>query len=340
MEARPEAVDEITNTALPLAEETVRYSSNLLPIEAIPDKVWHAGTTAQSNRSFYSEASDLAVPPGHVVDGRFFSLYDLESLAAAMVTPFDEGDIETMQVSKLLARPGGESIFLKLVHNQLFRHLRARGLQVDRDRRRAYFARGEEPERRLSYQGRLRKATRTVVKARMRRDGSGVLYYEHKAVTFSVMRFGADWAVIITPGYAFTRDGVRKPISRERTNSLSTRRAARDFNPTVLQDVSFWIAVLSGEAEGLFALESDAADDLARFAPTILLSHRAPTISFNVSAFEEAAQPESEIDEDLRRLEAELEELALEPDDEASDRQEDTGEEPEEGEDGPEDDDD
>jgi hypothetical protein len=32
------------------------------------------------------------------------------------------------------------------------------------------------------------------------------------------MRFGRDWAIVLTPGYAFTRDGVREPISRERTN--------------------------------------------------------------------------------------------------------------------------
>ena len=113
--------------------------------------------------------------------------------------------------------------------------------------------------------------------------------------------------VILTPGYAFTRDGARKAISRERTNSLSTRRAARDFNPTVLQDVSFWVAVLSGEAEGLFALEHEPSNDLARFAPTILLSHRIPTVSFNVSAFEETSELEGEIDDDLRRLDAELE---------------------------------
>jgi hypothetical protein len=253
-------------------------------------------------------------------------------LAAALVTPFDEADIEPMDVSELLGRPGGEAIFLKLMHNHLFQHLRARGLQVEYDRRRAYFARGEELERRLSYQGRLRKATRTVVKARMRRDGSDVLYYEHKAVSFSVMQFGAAWALILTPGYAFTRDGVRKPISRERTNSLSTRRAARDFNPTVLQDVSFWIAVLSGEADGLFALESDA--ELARFAPTIILSQRPPTISFNVAAFQESTHLESEIDEDLRRLDVELEKLALDPDEEESSLEE-GGEDPEAGEDGP-----
>ena len=193
MDARPEAVDEITNTALPQAEEVVRYSSNLVPIEVLPEKVWHAGTTARSNRSFYNDAGDLAVPPGHVVDGRFFSFYDLENLASAMVTPFDEGDIETMDIGELLAMPGGEPIFLKLLHNEFFEHLRVRGLQIEYDRRRAYFARGDEPERKLSYQGRLRKATRTVVKARTKRDSDDVLYYEHKAVSFSVMRFGQDW---------------------------------------------------------------------------------------------------------------------------------------------------
>lgn len=314
IEARPEAVDEITNTALPIAEETVRYSSNLIPIETMPAKVWHAATSAGSNRSFYRGAESLAVPPGHVSDGRFYSLYDLEELAEAMVTPFDPGEIEAMDFNELIALPGGESIALKLLHELLFEHLKTKGLQIEYDRRRAYFARGDEPELKVSYQGRLRKATRTVVKARTKRESDDIVYYEHKAVSFSVLRFGGDWAVVLTPGYAFTRDGIRNPISRERTNALSTRRAARDFNPSVLQDVSFWVAILSGEAEGLFALEHRANNDLARFAPSVLLSHRTPTISFNVSAFDELAQRDTEIDEDLQKLDAELEALALEPD--------------------------
>ena len=318
IEARPEAVDVITNTALPIAEETVRYSSNLIPIETMPAKVWHAATSAGSNRSFYRGAEGLAVPPGHVINGRFYSLYDLDELAEAMVTPFDPGEIEALDFDELIELPGGESIALKLLHELLFEHLKTKGLQIEYDRRRAYFARGDEPELKVSYQGRLRKATRTVVKARTKRESDDIVYYEHKAISFSVMHFGSDWAVVLTPGYAFTRDGVRNPISRERTNALSTRRAARDFNPSVLQDVSFWLAILSGEAEGLFALEHRPDNDLARFAPSVLLSHRTPTISFNASAFDELAQRDSEIDEDLQKLDAELEALALEPDGEGS----------------------
>jgi hypothetical protein len=328
IEARPEAIDEITNTALPIPEETVRYSSNLVPIEAMPDKVWHAATSAQSNRSFYRNAEGLAVPPGHVSDGRFYSLYDHDALAETMVTPFDPGEIETLGFDELVKLPGGEAIALKLLHELLFEHLKAKGLQIEYDRRRAYFARGDEPELKISYRGRLRKATRTVVKARTKRDSADIVYYEHEAVSFSVMRFGRDWAVVLTPGYAFTRDGLRKPISRERTNALSTRRAARDFNPSVLQDVSFWLAVLSGEAEGLFALEHRSENDLGRFAPSVLLSHRAPTISFNVSAFSEGSQRDMEIDDDLQKLDAELERLALEPDEDDVDEQSDDDDEP------------
>jgi hypothetical protein len=316
IEARPEAIDEITNTAMPIAKETVRYSSNLVPIEAMPSKVWHVATSAQSNRSFYRSAEGLAVPPGHVSDGRFYCLYDLDALAEAMVTPFDAGEIETLSFDELVRLPGGEAIALKLLHELLFEHLKTKGLQIEYDRRRAYFARGDERELKISYQGRLRKATRTVVKARTKRDSGDVVYYEHEAFSFSVMRFDSDWAVVLTPGYAFTRDGTRKPISRERTNVLSTRRAARDFNPSVLQDVSFWLAVLSGEAEGMFALEHRPDNDLARFAPSVLLSHRTPTISFNVSAFNELSQRDMEIDDDFQKLEAELEMLALEPDEE------------------------
>jgi hypothetical protein len=65
-----------------------------------------------------------------------------------------------------------------------------------------------------------------------------------------------------------------------------------DFNPSVLPDVSFWVAILSGEAQGPFTLEHEDRNDLDRFAPSIILSHRKPTISFNISALDNSAQPD------------------------------------------------
>lgn len=308
--ARPEAVDEITNTATPVNTDTVRYAANLLPIDTMPEKIWHAGTTATSAWRLAKDAEGLALPCGFVQDGRFFTLYDLESLAARNVTPFEEGDIEWLSVEELLSQPNGENILLKLMHEVLFEHLRSLKLKVEYKRRRTYFTKSAEGERKITYKGRVKRATRTVVKARTRRNSADVLYYEHKAMAFSVLRFGTEWAVVITPCYSFTRDGEGKPIGREKINILSTRRAARDFNPSVHHDVSFWAAVLSEEAEGVFALKCEEENHLADFAPTILLSRRLPTISFNTSSSGSVSEMEDEIDAGLAELEEELAALA------------------------------
>ena len=104
LNARPEAVDEITNTALPVDHETIRYSSNVLAIETMPTVVWHATTTASSNRSLYRNGHDFAIPPGQVNDHRFYCFYDLHRITQEIATPFDLGDIETTSLEGLLAQ--------------------------------------------------------------------------------------------------------------------------------------------------------------------------------------------------------------------------------------------
>jgi hypothetical protein len=146
------------------------------------------------------------------------------------------------------------------------------------------------------------------------------LYYEHKAMTFSVLRFGDDWAISVTPCYAFTRDGDGKPIGRDRINALSTRRAARDFNPSVYHDVAFWVAVISEDSQGVFVLRCEDKDDLTRFAPTILLSSRLPTISFNTLSFDTDSKTVDETDADLGDLEKELAALAEEDSEQETDQ--------------------
>lgn len=320
--ARPEAVDEITNTATPLTApsvETIRYTGNLLPIDGMPKWIWHAGTTAASTRTLFKQAQALALPTGYVQDGRFFTLYDLELLAETMVTPFEVGDIERLSLSEAINLPNGENIILKLLNDSIGEHLRALGLFVEFRRRKAYFRRSDEGERKITYKGRVRRATRTVVKARTRRDSPDVLYYEHKAMGYSVLRFAEDWAIAITPGYAFTRDGEGNLLGNERINVLSTKRAARDFNSNVHHDVVFWAATLSEEAGGSFALRYREDNKLARFGPTIVLSSRLPTISFNSSSLGSDTSDDGAVDAELEELQDELAALAEQPEETPTD---------------------
>lgn len=328
--ARPEAVDEITNTAVPLVTQTVRYAANVLNFEALPDRIWHAGTSASSGWALKKESGGLAVPPGFVSDGRFFTFYDLEKISDRYQAPFDTGDIETVTLDELLALPNGENIFLKLMHEAVFEHLRSIGLKVDHRRRRAHFPKTETGERRITYRGRIKRATRTVVKARTRRDSADVIYYEHKAMSFSVMAFGSAWGMIITPGYAFTRDGEGKPIGRDKINVLSTRRAARDFNPSVHHDVTFWAAILSAETDGLFAIAFEQQNEFAEYGPTILLSATLPTIAFSTISSDVPSGDDNE-DAEMQALDEEITALAIEEEAEALQENSVEGDEVQEG---------
>jgi len=308
--ARPEAVDEITRTAVANQTETARFTTNLAEFAALPERIWHASTSANSASGLRRSAGDLPVPPGYVQDGRFFTFYNLTRISEELVSPFDEGDVEEITVPELFEQGNGINIMRRLLHDSLNEHLRAIGLVVDEDKRRAHFPRGDEPNRKISYQGRVKRATRTIVKARTKRDSDEVIYFEHKSFSYSLTVFGIDWGLFINPGYVFTRDGHHRYLGRDRTNILSTKRAARDFNPSVMHDVTFWMACLSDEADGVFALNTEADNELSDYAPTILVNSAFPGIAYNSTAFVDGRTFGDELDKRMQEADLELEDLA------------------------------
>lgn len=309
--ARPEAVDEITNTAIADESQVTRFSSNILPIHSLPTWVWHAGTAAKNNAALYRSAEGLPIPPGLVQDGRFYSLFDLEGLTESFVTPFDPGDVEAIGFDELADLPNGTNILIHLLQDAVLRHCRALGMQIDHRRKRAHFPRQEDGyERRMTYQARYKRATRTVVKVRNRRDSDEIAYYEHKALSVSILPAGNEWCIILSSGYAFTTNGFGKLIGNEKINSLSTRRAAKDFNSNVQNDLTFWLAMLSEGQPGMFSLMPDTTPDMENFAPNILVADQFAGASLNSAAFGDLATAEGAADEDLEELDSELRQLA------------------------------
>jgi hypothetical protein len=201
------------------------------------------------------------------------------------------------------------------------RHLQERGLIVDRKRQRAHFARSDEGQVRVDYPARFRRASRTVVKSRISKNG-GILYWEHQAVGYQFEQFGNVWGLIIVPCYAFTWNGVRGYLSSARIGRLATRRAARDYNGTVHNDLVFWSWLLAGGQESSFALQvvpvgevlthegrDFSGHTLPKDESAIVLASRLPTAT--VSEVEEVVSASDfTSDGDLEELEEELALLA------------------------------
>ena len=322
IDARPEAVDEITQTAIADQSKIVYFTTNLVEFVLLPNNIWHVGTTSKSMGGLREKAGGLSVPPGYVQNERFFSFYDLSRIVSELETPFDKTDVEELTIEELLDQGNGRNILHGLLNESINEHLRSLGLIVDESQRCAYFPRGEEPNRRITYRGPIKQATRTVVKARTKSRSSDIIYYEHKSLSYSVASFSNDWGLFINPGYVFTRDGWLRYLAREQANNFSTVRAATDFNFEVMHDIRFWIAYMSKENNGVFALQTARDNELSDYEPRILLSSTFSGIAFSSSVFDSGQSIEDEFGDTPSDLDIELENIASGGDDESEDHKE------------------
>ena len=250
------------------------------------------------------------------------SFYDLEARANPLSRLLDGGDTETLDVCDFSSSPDGARRLVQLLNMTLEAHLYRRGLFVDKKRKRAYFPREEEGPRVITYQARLRKATRTVVKARLSPRTDKILYWEHQAFSYRFEQFGDAWVLILEPGYVFTFNGLKGLLASERVNKLSTKRASRDYNNAVFNDISFWLWVLAKGESGTFNLTPEAPlSDLLPGETRVLsrssmesqahvtLTAKFPTVVVTDSSFledQDSDLAEGELDEDLVNELAEL----------------------------------
>lgn len=349
---RPEAVDVVTGTATPMVLTTSRYAANILEVLSLPQDVFHAATEVQSHRDIFKILPDVWLPPTVLLGGRFYGFHDFEDPANPLRAVVDQDDIEALSLAEFTADAEGERRLVQLLNLGLEKHLYRQGLIVDSKRKRAYFPRTESGPRAISYQARLRRAKRTVVKARVSPRTGNVTYWEHEALEYRFDKFGGTWGLLLEPGYVFTFDGRKGLLAPERVNRLSTKRAARDYNATVLQDLSFWSWCLSAGGTSfaldlswpsprpqpvavddvgadddrwsdVMALQAERAQDsggpdLSDW-PRVVLSARLPTVTVNDLDLAPGDAEEPSRDEELQALDAELEELAEEKRLEATD---------------------
>ena len=256
---RPEVVNTVTGTASS-SDNFTRYASNLLEVVSLPDVVWHAGTKARQAKEVWEKTEANWLPPFMTYNEKLFTFDNLSTPTNPLYTVIDTNDIGKMTIEEF-TDAYGEWCFVWILNECFYRHLKAQGLWVDKDRMRAYFPRTDEGSRRIKYQARLRRATRTVVKKVKN-------YWEHKSFRFRFERFGDVWTLVMLPGYVFTTDGKSDLLEGKVVNRLSTKREGRDYNNAAHNDLVFWTWVLSGEKHSIFVLNTDSTDTQTGMIPS------------------------------------------------------------------------
>lgn len=281
---RPEAlnVDPKTRTSRAIQRE-VRFSPNLLSVISWPEQIWKI--PASVPRGEMRNLREAGAPPFFMHEDAFWTF----------VSPAVEDASAFLHFASNLQKPSShptESILTSeiartslpwLLNTALERHLD--GVEVAHrfmaNSIRAYFESNESTPRSVSYRGLFKQATRTVVKPLLSRTTNTVLFWEHKAVALRFEQFGHAWALALLPTYVFTKTGAGEWIDSQRIGPRTTKRTARDYNPTVLHNLVFWSRVLSRGSEGTFSIPLGAAGLATNTAPRIDLAGLVPIATFD-----------------------------------------------------------
>jgi hypothetical protein len=312
---RPEAlaVDQKSNTAKPSLGE-LRYSPNLLRILSWPAEVSKLGSVATIQE--LSKAEKVGAAP-------FFAyrewVWTFASLDEPSVQPLRalamEEEVSRVPVTEMLSARGAATGLPRLLNAALAAHLASLGMRVrwEAGGMRAYFPSEDGAPREIAYRSQFKAARRTVTKPVMSRSTGQCSYWEHKAVALRFERFNDEWALSLVPAYAFTQDGDSKDIAPERLGILSTRRASRDYNPTVLHDVVFWARMISQTGEPTFKLPLSAPGP-GSAPPAVEVEAMIPTLVFQeaVDAAMTSVQPAEVPEVEIGELQDEIEHLLSE----------------------------
>lgn len=249
--SRPEIVDTETNTALPTTVGSTRYAGNIFELISYPPVMYHSQSLFGWIKDIFAELEQKSVPPFLLKSNRIFSFINPENRYNDLRSVIQVGTTESMTTLEF-EEVIGERDLVYMFNKIFISHLYSKGLVVDSNRSRAYFPKFDENARIVSYQARVKRASRTVAKPVLASDGERVKYWEHKAFSFKMKKFGDTWGVLITPSYVFTLNGIKHLLAPEKVGKLSTKRASRDYNNSVLNDLFFWGWVISGGNRGSF----------------------------------------------------------------------------------------
>jgi len=224
--------------------------STLLPVEHMPAYIY-GGTCEQDEREVQGQLGRLRngeMAP-YIVRGKM--LYAFQDLAEPG-NPFEPvmvgRKVDPIRVAEWWADPDRLAWFLQLLNRALNKVTGRRGLQLDREHKRYYFA-PPEPGVGLAVMykplNQRRKSRSVVWQPQKKLTGELRPYWYHRAVALKFLRTAErSWALSIRPELRITIDGVNPPPAQTIGGKI-TRKRSRTFNYDLLAEVQFWRDYLS-----------------------------------------------------------------------------------------------
>jgi hypothetical protein len=245
-------------TGQPEAHVTETVHSTLLPVTHLPMTVFGVPFTGDEHEvraRLLSPDTPGVMLPYIVRDRELFTFDNLTSSG----TPFRQVTSMTLAHPIAAARwwsdPDRARWYVGLLNRSLNKLTGRKGLQLDKEHRRYYFAPtkvGQDLS--ISYTSLTGKhvSRKVAWNPFFKHTGEVKKYWEHMAVGLAFHRVAeGQWCLSLRPERRFTFDGF-KPITPKGTGRRATSRKSHMYNANVLTEVNFWRDFLSGGTPRIF----------------------------------------------------------------------------------------
>jgi hypothetical protein len=245
----------------PPVRETL--SSNLLPIERMPDVIYVAPANVQVHRQARAALKGLGVPPPRAWALSGGSVLSFHNPGESAIGRICAGPAERLGVAEWAESddPDAQRQFVQLLNGALEEQLRPAARTAKNPH--LLFLSAPRELAPVELPG-LGGQIRTVVKLYLRDDGS-VKYVRHLAMERRFKRYGDEWYLEIIPSYYFSTDGWwESKFSADQLSGIKRRERHSD----VRRHVQTWTWILRVEVD-LGGLAPDPARQLLEFGPAV-----------------------------------------------------------------------
>lgn len=237
-------------------------ASNIFTVVKIPANINVALSTIKTRNDIWSILGKGANPPPFAFDEEKHQIFSFASLKNTQYR-FGQLCLEPTcrTVPTKSALSGGDARWIiDLLNRAMTRHMRE-DIHMTYDYRsttkKTFFPleKGEDETRNANWKVGTKEYTRFLVKKAKLANP----YYVHRSCKATFTQMG-DWLFLkVLPGWHFTKDGIFEPVPPLQMASLSSRWMNMQRNHSVLDDVRFWVSVLS---EGTEEIRLPLGDDL------------------------------------------------------------------------------
>lgn len=237
-------------------------ASNIFPVLGIPANINVALSTVKTRKDVWPVLGKDADPPPFAFDEEKHQIYSFASLKDKQYQ-FGRLCLEpTCRIVPTKIVISGENAcwIIDILNRAMTRHMRET-LHMTYDYRstpkKTFFPleKAGDETKEITWKVGSREYTRFVVrKAKIANP-----YYVHRSCKATFTQIGDRLFLKVLPGWHFTKDGIFEPMPPLQMASLSSRWMNTQRNHSVLDDVRFWVFVLS---EGTDMIRLPLGDDL------------------------------------------------------------------------------